>query len=62
MFEAKPDDKNSIVTFLCSQCGKNTIYIKFLNHESNENPFQGKNYSCTECTQGLTQTQVSTPE
>lgn len=55
MFETKPDDNNSIVAFLCSKCGTNTIYIKFLNHESNEKPFQGKNYCCTECSQDLSQ-------
>lgn len=59
MFENKPDENSSIVKFQCAQCKKNTIYIKFLNHETNEKPFQGKNYSCTECSQGLTQTQDS---
>jgi len=53
MGKFEPTENNSIVELTCTTCHINIIYLKVQNYESNTDPFNSTQFTCTECNQGL---------
>lgn len=53
MTESPADENSSVLQLECAACHNNTIYVKVINPESNRQPFNSTDYTCTECNQHL---------